>query len=1006
MKRNSSTTTYIIALLLFFTSTIHSYSHPNTEENVSNFPINFSCVGYGGGGVSFPSVKAVFLVHPSGKDDTRLLQAAIDSIGKLPLNENGFRGALQLSEGQFYISGQLLLNKSGIVIRGASKRKKTTLVATGNSRRTLIEIQPSQPSKFANPIEITDSIVPAGAMTFTVKSMEDLSIGDPILITRPSTKEWISDIGMDKKEGTFADRRGLKWTVGSKNLIWDRIITSIDHSNKRISIDAPITTALEAIYGGGTIQKVTQDEALLNIGLENLELDCNYDLTNPADEEHAWLAIAIDHSQDCWINGITAKHFVSSLVHVGHQGRRISITNCHSKQPISEAAGFRRQSFWIEGQQVMVQNCTSDSGINDFAIGLCAGGPNVFLNCTATNALGASGASESWSSGTLYENVNIEGSDLRLTYDFDRTQGGGWTAVNSVVWNCSANNIDATGPFCAANYLVNADSSLYASQLQKKLGLGANMNNYLSPEIIPKESSQPLHEFKTSDIPFLNKQLEQIIQAVEIVNGRFIKNGKLLWSGIASDPLWKGQTSTNSKVGSSITGFVPGKVGHGLTEDLPWLVNNLLESENCFYNSYPGLWYDRRRDDHTIAKRNNKNVWAPFFEMPWLRSGQGQAWDGLSKFDLTKYNPWYFDRCKEFAELCDHNGILLIYNFYNTHNLLEYLTHWVDYPWRPANNINETGLQDPPTPEPWARAHMGNQFYDPTNPELRKLHHAYIFHTLDVLGNHTNIAFKVGTQYAGPLNFQRFFMETIHEWEVLHDKNVKLVLAAGKNVTDSILADSELASQVDIIDTRYWQYRSEDVSFSSCDKLWAPPGGSNRSFREMVGDAFILQSDYPFPTSEKNMYRLVREYHDQFPQKAIVTAYNDVSPIATLMAGGAQVLMQYNKGSRPGHISFYAFVNNYLSTALTNLTPNDELLENQGENWCMTDAENQTILLYSLKGNSFTFSKNIPHKSYSGIWYDPITERVVPIKDKISVGKGIKIQKPTKHNWMLLLLEA
>jgi hypothetical protein len=59
-----------------------------------------------------------------------------------------------------------------------------------------------------------------------------------------------------------------------------------------------------------------------------------------------------------------------------------------------------------------------------------------------------------------------------------------------------------------------------------------------------------------------------------------------------------------------------------------------------------GLWYDRRRDDHERIRRMDGEVWTPFYELPFARSGQGLAWDGLSKYDLTKYNLWYWDRLK------------------------------------------------------------------------------------------------------------------------------------------------------------------------------------------------------------------------------------------------------------------------------------------------------------------------------------------------------------------------
>jgi len=32
---------------------------------------------------------------------------------------------------------------------------------------------------------------------------------------------------------------------------------------------------------------------------------------------------------------------------------------------------------------------------------------------------------------------------------------------------------------------------------------------------------------------------------------------------------------------------------------------------------------------------------------------EDQAWDRLSKYDLSSFNPWYFDRLREFARRAD-----------------------------------------------------------------------------------------------------------------------------------------------------------------------------------------------------------------------------------------------------------------------------------------------------------------------------------------------------------------
>ena len=80
--------------------------------------------------------------------------------------------------------------------------------------------------------------------------------------------------------------------------------------------------------------------------------------------------------------------------------------------------------------------------------------------------------------------------------------------------------------------------------------------------------------------------------------------------------------------------------------------------------------------------------------MPWARSGQGRDWNGLSKYDLTRFNPWFFRRVKDFADRCDAQGRILYHNFYFQHALQETRAHYVDFPWRPVNCLQDTGMPD------------------------------------------------------------------------------------------------------------------------------------------------------------------------------------------------------------------------------------------------------------------------------------------------------------------------
>jgi len=949
--------------------------------------IDFSYAGYEGGGPAIPAVPGVLTVGPSGGDDTALLQGAIDAVAAMPLRADGFRGAVVLRGGQYRVAGQLQIRTSGVVLAGA--KETSTLVATGLGRRTLIEIGNRGDPVTEAPVEVADETVAAGSRTFTLQTLGPLKVGDRVAIVRPSTAEWIAAIGMRGLAGNYASRR-LDWAPGSRNLVWDRTVTEVDAAHNRITVDAPITTALERRYGGGTVARVTGNPPVTHIGIEYLALESDFDQGNPRDEDHSWTAVSLDHVEDAWVNGVVARHFAGSAVRVGPRARRVSVVLSLSLEPVSEPAGYRRQGFLVEGQQVLVYKCAGQNGMNDFASGLLAGGPNVFLESVASSALGPSGSFESWSSGVLYERVTVQGSGIRLTSDGSRAQGGGWTAANSVVWNCTAASVLASGT--GVSVVTGSRGTLYESQLtqrtQAKLAL---------PEI-PLRNAARLKQFY---LPKAHPAARPApVRAVEIVNGRFVVDGRTLWGGAVNEGWWRGQevpATALEEGGVSITRWMPGRTGPGLTEDLAALAERMAAEGTPFFQSIPGLWYDRRRDEHTTVMRADANVWAPFYEMPWARSAEGTASDGLSKFDLASFNPWYYQRLREFGELCDRHGLVFHHNLYNTHNLLEIPPHWVDYPWRPANNINHTGLEEPPPIEPDGRIHLANQVYDIANPARRELHRAFLLHELEELGALHNLFFSLGAQFAGPLAFQEFFQDTVAEWEKKTGRTAKVELATSKDITDAILANPARARQVAAIDMRYWQYRPDGT-------LWAPEGGRNLAFREAIARDFGVSADQPPDTTPYQVYRQVREYRDKYPNIAIVAWHGGAGPIPVLMAGGAQALMRnpsagQGQGTTVDRTPLDGFVRERLAGVLMKMSPRDGVTEDAQRAWCLADEREELVLLYSLDGESIMLAKPLAGSRYTGVWFDPRTGNTRPLEG----AAGMAIRKPTAEAWLLWL---
>lgn len=147
-------------------------------------------------------------------------------------------------------------------------------------------------------------------------------------------------------------------------------------------------------------------------------------------------------------------------------------------------------------------------------------------------------------------------------------------------------------------------------------------------------------------------------------------------------PWWSGKLKTNFLPSAKphITRFVPGREGQGLTDRIDSVVNYMKEKNILVLDHNYGLWYDRRRDDHERIRRRDGDVWGPFYEQPFARSGVSTAWEGLSKYDLTHYNKWYWSRLKEFADKGEQEGLLLFHQNYFQHNIIEAGAHWVDSP--------------------------------------------------------------------------------------------------------------------------------------------------------------------------------------------------------------------------------------------------------------------------------------------------------------------------------------
>ena len=888
---------------------------PSVAQEV---PMDYSYCGYHRSEQPIPSAKVVTYVQPSGQDDVQTLQAAIDWLSQQkPDKQTGLRGAILLGEGTFIISEPIRIRTSGVILRGCG-RDKTILRKTGYDRGALIYIEGTHDIVTKDTFEVSD--VKAGAITLPVASNTRLSANSRIIIHRPSTAAWIASLdclsfGGGKRMGYWA------WHPGDIDLQWNRQIMAVNGSD--ITIDAPITTTIENRWGGAQAIIYEHKGLIHECGVENMTLESDYNRELPMDENHCWDGVYVADAEDCWVRMVNFRHFAGSAVVLQKSAQQITVEDCQSLQPISEIGGFRRRTFLTFGQKTLFQRCYSEHGINDFAVGHTAAGPNAFVQCDSYESFGPSGAISSWAPGILFDIVNIDGNDIVFkNWELEKF-GAGWSTANSTMWQSTASGLFCYSPDtlnrnysrgCWGQVMGNGEYtemnehvkpySLYAAQLEKRLGrdvtaqcrvLERNTNASSSPTIeeaiqMAKEALKPrttLQQWidgaqfegditsKTSKFKMTSKTSKTSKTNYTITNAWLTQDGHVLVGGKHQTPWWNGRTTdaAMAKAKYALTRFVPGQEGKGGTDRIDSVIIEMQRSHTLLFSQNYGLWTDRRRDDHERIRRKNGDAWAPFYEQPFARTGKELAWDGMSKYDLTQLNKWYFWRLQQFAKKTEPIGILLKNQHYFQHNILEAGAHWVDCPWRTANNINQTPFLEPVNFTGDKRIFTATLFYDINNPTLRELHRQYIRQSLDAFKGQPNVIHSIGEEFTGPLHFVQFWLDVVGEWEK-ENGPVLVDLAVNKDVQDAILEDPVRSKIVDIIDIEQWFYHNKGE--------YAPQGGVNMAQRQYMRKIKTGSARF------EDVYRAICEYRAKYNKAVIYSAqkYPELG-WASLMAGGS-----------------------------------------------------------------------------------------------------------------------
>jgi hypothetical protein len=218
--------------------------------------------------------------------------------------------------------------------------------------------------------------------------------------------------------------------------------------------------------------------------------------------------------------------------------------------------------------------------------------------------------------------------------------------------------------------------------------------------------------------------------------------------------------------------------------------------------------------------------------LPWQRTGPGKALDGKPKFDLTKFEPAYFDRLRKRVQAAGGRGIYVSVMLFEGWGLFHGNRGraapegwaWRGHPFNPANNIHGltvVGASD-----------LHGQVHRLGNSAVNDLQAAYIRKVVDTVGEFDNVLFEVINE-GGEKEWDWWVVKTIRDHEAARPKQHPIgITGHGAERLASMLAspaDWISPGRVDgyAEEPPAWDARHKKVSLLDTDHIWGVGGNAD-----------------------------------------------------------------------------------------------------------------------------------------------------------------------------------
>lgn len=188
-----------------------------------------------------------------------------------------------------------------------------------------------------------------------------------------------------------------------------------------------------------------------------------------------------------------------------------------------------------------------------------------------------------------------------------------------------------------------------------------------------------------------------------------------------------------------------------------------LEWLHSYHHNFIRLWILEHAWDGAEGARI-----AP---LPWLRTGPGNALDGKPKFDVTKFDPAYFERLRARVAAAGEKGFYVSIMLFDSWSV-EHQGTWKGHPFHAGNNVN--GINGDPDNDG-----VGIETHTLKIPAVTKLQEAYARKVVDTVNDLDRVLYEISNESEYGADWHNHLAKVIQDYEKQKPKRHPVGITGG-----------------------------------------------------------------------------------------------------------------------------------------------------------------------------------------------------------------------------------